>query len=142
MSKHKDKSSKGEPSVRLLRVGENVRHAIADVLARGEVEHQDIGATPVSVTEVRVSPDLRNATVFVMPLGGDPGGKIVSALRSEAGHIRGLISPRLAQKYMPKLSFKMDESFDAASTVEGLLRDPHVAQDLHINEESDDEAAD
>lgn len=124
-----EKSKKGEPSIRLLRVGENVRHAIASVLARGDVQDEAIEGASISVTEVRLSPDLRHAKVYVMPLGGDIDGKVVKALNNHAGFIRGEISPRLTMKYMPKLKFIADDSFDEARKMEDLLADPKVRQD-------------
>jgi len=124
-----DHSKTGEPSIRLLRVGENVRHAIADVLARGDIQDAVIERAPISVTEVRLSPDLRHAKVYVMPLGGDPSGDVLKALNSHASFIRGEISPRLTMKYMPKLKFLGDDSFDEASKMEKLLADPKVRQD-------------
>lgn len=129
MARFKDQG-KGEPSVRLLRVGENVRHAIADVLARGELHDETLSHSPITVTEARVSPDLRNATVFVMPLGGDPDNSVTKALNEQSAQIRGLISPRLTMKYMPRLKFKLDESFDTATHIDHLLKDPRVKQDI------------
>lgn len=125
-----EKSKKGEPSIRLLRVGENVRHAIASVLSRGDVQDPVIEAASISVTEVRLSPDLRHGKVYVMPLGGDVDGKVVKALNAHAAFIRGEISPRLAMKYMPKLTFLADDSFDEAGKMEKLLKDPKVRRDI------------
>lgn len=124
------KSARGAPGVRLLRVGETVRHAIADTLARGDIRDDVIAGTPISVTEVRLSPDLRHSKVYVMPLGGDAEGKVVAALNRHAGYIRGQISPRLTMKYIPRLVFLRDESYDEAQHIETLLRDPRVRQDL------------
>ncbi|UTW55101.1 30S ribosome-binding factor RbfA [Kordiimonas sp. SCSIO 12610] len=125
-----DHTGSGGPSLRLLRVGENIRHAISTVLMRGDVQDQDLNGVSVSVSEVRVSPDLRNATVFVMPLGGDPDTKITKALNRNSPHIRGLMSKMVHMKYMPRLKFLLDESFDEASHIETLLRDPRVSRDL------------
>ena len=127
----------GGPSLRLLRVGENVRHAISAILARGDVQDPDLETASVTVSEVRVSPDLRNATIFVMPLGGDTDGKITKALNKNAAFIRGEMSKVVHMKYMPKLKFKLDESFDEASHIDALLRSPKVAQDLHADEEEE-----
>ncbi|MFC4348719.1 30S ribosome-binding factor RbfA [Kordiimonas lipolytica] len=129
-------SHSGEPSLRLLRVGENVRHAISAILTRGDVQDPDLVRASVTVSEVRVSPDLRNATVFVMPLGGDPELKITKALNRNSAFIRGEMSKVVHMKYMPRLKFKLDESFDEASHIDALLRDPRVTRDLdHKDEE-------
>ena len=125
-----DQTRSGGPSLRLLRVGENIRHAISTILMRGDVQDQDLDGVSVSVSEVRVSPDLRNATVFVMPLGGDPDTKITKSLNRNSAHIRGLMSKMVHMKYMPRLKFLLDESFDEASHIETLLRDPRVSRDL------------
>lgn len=131
----------GGPSVRLLRVGENVRHAVSAILARGEVQDPLLSSASITVSEARVSPDLRNATIFVMPLGGDPDGKTVKALNSNSSFIRGQMSKSLHMKYMPRLVFKLDESFDEASHIDALLRDPKVQQDLQSRESDDQEDA-
>lgn len=120
----------GGQSLRLLRVGENVRHAIAAILTRGDVQDPDLDGKSVTVSEVRISPDLRNATVFVMPLGGDPEGVITKALNRNTSFIRGVMSKVVHMKYMPRLTFKVDESFDEASHIDTLLRDPKVKRDL------------
>ena len=130
MASSKDKNQRGGGGLRLLRVGENVRHAISTILARGDVQDDDLAGKPVTVSEVRVSPDLRNATVFVMPLGGDPSAVITKALNRNSAFIRGGLAKMVHMKYMPRLKFKLDESFDEASHIDGLLRDPHVKQDL------------
>ncbi len=125
----------GSPSLRLLRVGENVRHAISAILARGDVQDPDLEKASVTVSEVRISPDLRNATVFVMPLGGDPEAVVVKALNKNSAFIRGQMSRVVRMKYMPRLKFTLDGSFDEASHIEALLRDPRVQRDLHQEEE-------
>lgn len=129
MSRREQSGSQG-PSTRLLRVGENVRHAISAILARGDVQDPDLEGKSVTVSEVRVSPDLRNATVFVMPLGGDPKGIVTKALNKNTAFIRGVMSKSLHMKYMPRLKFKIDESFDEASHIDTLLKDPKVQRDL------------
>ncbi|WP_262692184.1 30S ribosome-binding factor RbfA [Kordiimonas aestuarii] len=139
----KSQHAKG-PSLRLLRVGENVRHAISAILQRGDVQDPDIAGTSVTVSEVRVSPDLRNATVFVMPLGGDPKGVVTKALNKNAAFLRGEMSKVVHMKYMPRLKFIIDESFDEASHIDLLLRDPRVQRDLdhddaHADDWSDEE---
>lgn len=135
----KQKSKSGEPSVRLLRVGENVRHALSAVLARGEVMDDDLKGKSITVTEVRVSPDLRHANIFVMPLGGDADGKVVKALNRHSHYLRGQISHALVMKYMPELRFMIDESFDEAGHIDAILRDPRVARDLRHDDEDQKE---
>lgn len=130
----------GGPSLRLLRVGENVRHAISAILTRGDVQDPDLDGAPVTVSEVRVSPDLRNATVFVMPLGGDEGGVITKALNKNSAFIRGEMSKVVHMKYMPRLQFKIDESFDEASHIDALLKNPKVQRDLDaVGDSSEDD---
>lgn len=117
-------------SVRLLRVGEQVRHVLADLLARGEV-HDDVLAThTVSVTEVRMSPDLRHATVFVKPLLGGDERAVLDALKRNARYLRGEVARRVNTKYAADLKFLPDESFDEGGRIDALLRSPKVAQDL------------
>ena len=129
----------GSPSLRLLRVGENVRHAISSILARGDVQDPDLETASVTVSEVRISPDLRNATVFVMPLGGDEDGKVTKALNKNSAFIRGQMSKVVHMKYMPRLKFKLDESFDEASHIDAILRDPRVQQDIKTLADVSDE---
>ena len=122
-------------SVRLLRVGEQVRHALSDVLMRGDV-HDDVLAThSVSVTEVRMSPDLRHATVFVKPLLGADEGEVMKALKRNVRYLKGEVARRVNTKYAAQLKFLSDESFDEGSHIDALLRAPKVAQDLGENEE-------
>lgn len=122
-------------SVRLLRIGEQVRHALASLLARREVRDPVLEATIISVSEVRVTPDLRQAIVFVHPLGGPGGAKtdgaaVLAALKANSRWLRGEIAKSLATKYTPDLSFRLDESFDAGARIDAILRQPHVARDL------------
>lgn len=118
------------PSVRVLRVGEQVRHVLSEILARGDV-HDDVLAThPVSVTEVRMSPDLRHATVFVKPLLGKDEEAVLKALRTNTAYLQREVAHRIRMKYAAKLKFLADESFDEASHIDALLRDPKVARDL------------
>ena len=130
--RHKEQSE--GPSVRVLRVGEQVRHILSEILARGDV-HDDILAThPVSVTEVRMSPDLRHATVFVKPLLGKDEEAVLKALRTNTAYLQREVAHRIRMKYAAKLKFLADESFDEASHIEKLLRDPKVARDLESGE--------
>lgn len=119
------------PSQRQLRVGEQVRHALADVLARGEVRDEVIEATVISVSEVRMSPDLKIATAFVAPLAAKDNDAVIKALAHNAKFIRGRVSGALRQmKYMPEFRFRLDTSFDNMAKIDQLLRSPEVARDL------------
>jgi ribosome-binding factor A len=119
------------PSQRQLRVGEQVRHALADVLARGEVRDDIIEATVISVSEVRMSPDLKIATAFVAPLAAKDNDAVIKALAHNAKFIRGRVSGALRQmKYMPEFRFRLDTSFDNMAKIDQLLRSPEVARDL------------
>ena len=131
-------SDKG-PSQRQLRVGEQVRHALAEVLQRGEIIDDVIEATVISVSEVRMSPDLKIATVFISPLGGGDAQPVVKALARHAKFIRGRVSHALRQlKYMPEFRFRADTSFDNFSKIDQLLHSPEVARDLdHDVDEQD-----
>ncbi|WP_422056046.1 30S ribosome-binding factor RbfA [Sphingomonas sp.] len=117
-------------SVRLLRVGEQVRHILSDILARGEVHDDVLASHVVSVTEVRMSPDLRHATVFVKPLLGKDEEAVIKALRTNTAYLQREVAGRMKMKYAAKLKFLADESFDEGSHIDQLLRDPKVARDL------------
>ena len=117
-------------SVRLLRVGEQVRHVLSDLLARGEVHDETLAKHMVSVTEVRMSPDLRHATVFVKPLLGEDEAVVLKALRTNTAFLRREVAQRIRTKYAAKLKFLLDESFDEGSHIDRLLQSDHVAQDL------------
>ena|SRR5687768_6027773 len=117
-------------SVRLLRVGEQVRHVLSDVLARGEVHDDTLQSHLVSVTEVRMSPDLRHATVFVKPLLGQDEDVVLKALRTNTAFLQREVASRVRTKYAAKLRFRLDESFDTGTHIDRILRTDHVAQDL------------
>jgi ribosome-binding factor A len=117
-------------SVRLLRVGEQVRHVLSDLLSRGEVHDDTLQSHLVSVTEVRMSPDLRHATVFVKPLLGQDEDVVLKALRTNTAFLQREVAQRVRTKYAAKLKFLLDESFDEGSHIDRLLRSEHVAQDL------------
>ena len=117
-------------SVRLLRVGEQVRHALSEVLMRGEVHDPVLASHSVSVTEVRMSPDLRHATVFVKPLLGQDEQAVLKALRQNTAFLQREVAQRVRTKYAAKLKFLADESFDEGSHIDTLLRSDRVAQDL------------
>jgi ribosome-binding factor A len=117
-------------SVRLLRVGEQVRHALSEILMRGDVHDEVLASHLVSVTEVRMSPDLRHATVFVKPLLGSGEAEVLAALKANVRYLRGEVSRRVNTKYAAALKFVADESFDEGSHIDRLLRNPKVARDL------------
>ncbi|HWK69080.1 MAG TPA: 30S ribosome-binding factor RbfA [Rhizobiaceae bacterium] len=124
-------ASQGGVSQRQLRVGEQVRHALSDLLRRGEVRDDLIETTVISVSEVRMSPDLKIATAFISPLGAKDDAAVVAALNRNARFIRGRISPALRQmKYMPEFRFRLDTSYDNFARIDELLRSPEVARDL------------
>ncbi len=118
------------PSVRLLRVGEAVRHVLADILQRGDVHDDTLASHVVSVTEVRMSPDLRHATVFVKPLLGRDEEAVLKALRTNTAYLQREVAKHIKMKFAAKLKFLADESFEEGSHIDKLLRDPKVARDL------------
>jgi ribosome-binding factor A len=126
-----------QQSVRVLKVGERVRHILSELLARGEVHDDVVSAAHISVTEVRMTPDLRNATAYIKPLMGAGEDDVVKALRQNTAFLQREVAQRLGLKFAPKLKFRKDESFAEADRIEALLRDPKVARDL-----SDDLAQD
>jgi len=122
------------PSQRQLRVGELVRHELSEILARGGFHDPELQGRIITVPEVRMTPDLKTALVFVMPLGGGGEKEIVTALNRNKKRIRGLISRKMTLKYMPGLKFEIDRSFQASSRIDELLRSPEVARDLDADE--------
>ena len=137
MARHNDTSPEGR-SVRVLRVGEQVRHVLSELLTRGEVHDDVLSSTTVSVTEVRMSPDLRHATVFVKPLLGRQKDVVLKALRTNTAYVQREVAQRVRMKYAAKLKFLADESFDEGSHIDSLLRSPKVSQDLEEGESSED----
>ena len=122
-------------SVRVLKVGERVRHILSELLARQEVHDDIVSASNIAVTEVRMTPDLRNATAYVKPLLGAAEDDVVKALRQNTAFLQREVAKRLGLKSAPKLAFRKDESFDEAERIETLLRDPKVARDLEGDED-------
>ena len=116
--------------VRGLRVGEQVRHALSDILARGDVHDPVLEKHMVTITEVRMSPDLRHATAFVKPLLGKDEEKVLKALRTNTAYLQREVATRVQTRYAAKLKFLADESFDEGTHIDTLLRDPHIARDL------------
>ena len=119
-----------EKSVRSLRVGEQVRHVLSEILTRGDVHDETLAKHMVSVTEVRMSPDLRHATVFVKPLLGRQEDVVLKALRTNTAYFQREVAQRVRMKYAAKLKWLADDSFDTGSHIDRLLSDPKVAQDL------------
>ncbi|MDX3910468.1 MAG: 30S ribosome-binding factor RbfA [Sphingobium sp.] len=122
------------PSVRVLRVGEQVRHILSEILARGDVHDDVLAKHVVSVTEVRMSPDLRHATAFIKPLLGRDEEAVLKALRTNTAYLQREVASRMKLKYAAKIKFLADDSFDEGSHIDKLLRNPKVAQDLGSDE--------
>ncbi|WP_230280407.1 30S ribosome-binding factor RbfA [Croceicoccus sp. Ery15] len=127
-------STPEQQSVRVLKVGERVRHILSELLSRGEVHDDTISSHAVSVTEVRMSPDLRQAKVYVKPLLGADEAKIVKALQVNTAFFQKEVAQRLGLKFAPRLQFRADETFDEASRIDRLLDDPRVRRDLDEDE--------
>lgn len=126
-----------DPSFRLLKVGERVRYILSELLTRGEVHDDTLSSTTVSVTEVRMSNDLRQAKVYVKPLLGDDEAIAVKALQVNTAFFQREVAKRLGLKFAPKLRFLADDSFEEASRIDQLLADPRVARDLHDDADKD-----
>jgi len=118
------------PSQRQLKVGELIRHALADIFSRGEIVDEVLARHSLTVPEVRMSPDLKLATAYVMPLGGGEAPEVVTHLEKHKRFLRGEIARRVALKFMPELRFKVDASFEASARIDELLASPEVARDL------------
>jgi ribosome-binding factor A len=130
-------TDKPEKSVRTLRVGEQVRHILSEILGRGDVHDETLASHLVSITEVRMSPDLRHATVFVKPLLGRDEDAVLKALRTNTAYLQREVATRVKMKYAAKLKFLADESFEEGSHIDALLRAPQVARDLTDGDGSD-----
>jgi ribosome-binding factor A len=127
-ARHREPAS--GPSQRQLRVGEAVRHALSELLAHGEVHDAVIETHLITVPEVRMSPDLRLATIYVMPLGGRDEADVLAALDRNKRYLRGAIAKKVNLKFAPDIRFRMDERFGEAERIEKLLRSPAVKRDL------------
>ncbi len=123
-------TSGGEPSQRMLRVAELIRHAMSDLLSRGEILDPVLEKHVVTVPNVRMSPDLKLATIYVMPLGGQDAKEVIEALDRNKKFLRGEIARRVNLKFSPDLRFRQDEGFDASSKIDAILNSPKVKQDL------------
>jgi ribosome-binding factor A len=139
MSRRHSASSPDGPSQRQLRVGEMLRHAIADVLRRGDIRDPELSGVSVTVTQVKPSADMRYATVFVEPLGGKNADVVVKALNRNKGYLRGEMGRQIALKFTPELRFVEDTSFAEAQKIETLLKSERVARDLAKKSATDED---
>jgi ribosome-binding factor A len=121
---------KKAPSQRQLRVGEELRHAIAGILARDDIRDPDVEGVVITVTEVRASPDLKRATVFITPLGGGDHDAVLQGLKRSARYLRGQVSKQVHLRHTPQFVFELDTSFDTAGHIDELLHRPEVRRDL------------
>lgn len=136
---HSGRRPPSGPSQRQLRAGELVRHALADVLRHETLSEPALQGAPVTVTEVRMSPDLRHAVCFVEPLGGAHAPEVVEALNRSARFLRGRLGHAIELKFTPDLKFVHDETFDAAAAIDRLLADPRVRRDVEPHGSGSDE---
>ena len=137
-----DLSSGPRPaSQRQLRVGEELRHLLAELLRPGELRDPALREANVTVTEVRLSPDLRNATAFVMPLGGEKAEEIMAGLRRSAPFLKARLARLVDLRHVPNIAFAFDNAFDSAARISTLLASPAVERDLHPQSEDDDDTA-
>jgi ribosome-binding factor A len=128
------------PSQRMLRVGELVRHALAGLFTRGEIEDDDLVGAVITVPEVRMSPDLKLASAYVMPLGGERANEIVAALNRHQRFIRGRVAPEIDLKFAPEIRFFVDETFAEFGKIDALLRSDRVQRDLKAGDDDEDES--
>ncbi len=132
--------SKGSgPSQRQLRVGELIRRTLSEVLMRGEVHNDELGAMSITVGEVRVSPDLRIATAYVLPLGGEGATEALAALNRSKGELRHHVAKAMTLKFAPELRFVLDETFDRMDATRRLLADERVQRDIAKRDDEDDD---
>ena len=127
MSRHHQQG--GEPSQRMLRVGELIRHALSDLLQRGSISDPALEGKVVTVPDVKMSPDLKLATAYVMPLGGEGGAAIVEALERNRKYLRGEVAHRITMKFAPDIRFRLDQSFAYGAKIDALLDSPEVRRD-------------
>ncbi len=132
-----DRAQPAGPSQRQLRAGELVRHALAEILREAEIQDPAVHGVSITVTEVRMSPDLRNATCFVEPLGGEKAEDVVAGLNRASKFLRGRLGRVVDLKFTPDLKFRHDESYDAAAYMNRLFNQPVVRRDLDHDEEEE-----
>lgn len=135
-----ERGARTGPTQRQLRVGEALRHALADVLRRGDIHDADLAGVSVTITQVKPSPDMRYATVFCEPLGGKNALAIVAALNKHKGYLRGEMGRLITMKFTPELRFVEDESFAEAQKIEDILKSSRVQQDLSAPDAASDDA--
>src|SRR5580704_2881990 len=138
---HHTRQDRG-PSQRMLRVGEALRHALAEVLTRNEIRDPDLEGVSVTITQVKPSPDMRYATVYCEPLGGENAKAIVAALNRHKGFLRGEMGHRITMKFTPDLRFVEDQSFAEAQKIETILKSPEVQRDIASSSDDDDDSDD
>jgi ribosome-binding factor A len=131
MARRQQRHTEGMPSQRQLRVGELIRHALAEMLTRGEVHDPVIENHLITVPQVQMTADLRLATIYVIPLGGRDTEEVLTALERNKRRLRGELAKRVNLKFAPDIRFRFDERFDEAERIEKLLRTPAVRRDLH-----------
>jgi ribosome-binding factor A len=141
MNRKRTKREQGPagPSQRQLRVGEELRHTLVEIFARGELRDPDLQGVSITVTEVRASPDLKQATAYVMPLGGQNIDGVVKALKRASGFLRSEIARAVQLRVAPQLDFAPDRSFENASRIEQALRRPEVQRDLDADADAEDD---
>jgi ribosome-binding factor A len=137
MPRHRPSARDLGPSQRQLRVGEMLRHALSEILSRGEIRDPDLDGVSVTITQVKPSPDMRHALVFCEPLGGRNAAPVVGALNRHRGFLRGLLGRTITLKFTPELRFVEDTSFAEAEKIETLLKSARVQRDLNSLSESD-----
>lgn len=135
--KKKSGSSSAAPSQRMLRVAELIRHRLAEMMTRGEIHDDVLAKYVITVPEVRLSPDLKLATIYIMPLGGEDTTPIIEALERNKRYIRGVVASAVSLKYAPDLRFRRDETFDEADRISKLLQSPAVKRDIESGGSSD-----
>ncbi|HEX3667122.1 MAG TPA: 30S ribosome-binding factor RbfA [Rhizomicrobium sp.] len=135
MSRQRNPAHDASPSQRQLRVGEILRHAIAEILARGEIRDPDLEGVSVTVTQAKPSPDMRHAVIFCEPLGGRNADRVVAALNRHRGFIRGLMGHMIRLRFTPDLRFVEDDSFAEAEKIETILKSVRVQRDLKADGE-------
>jgi ribosome-binding factor A len=138
MSRHRNSAHEIGPSQRQLRVGEMLRHAISEILSRGEIRDPDLEGISVTVTQVKPSPDMRHAMIFCEPLGGRNAERVIAALNRHRGFIRGQMGHMIRLKFTPDLRFVEDQSFAEAEKIETILKSAKVQRDLKHEPESDE----
>lgn len=141
MSRHRNPGRETGPSQRQLRVGEVLRHAVSEILSRGEIRDPDLAGVSVTVTQVKPSPDMRHAVVYCEPLGGRNAERVVDALNRHRGFVRGLLGHAIRLKFTPELRFVEDRSFAEAEKIETILKSPRVRRDLGSAPRGDDDGA-